>query len=506
MVENLEEVVVVIKLIMKKNVLFICTLTLFRLGFAQQNDPKIYKKRVLETTEVDFLSSYYEQDGDNASVTGGIGTERLTDVTPTIVVTMPLNADDVLTVDLGVSAYSSASSSNLNPFDGATGASWVYDDTDDKPGANKLNNSAPGPIGSPWVASSGASSEDVWTSISANYAHSSNDRNRIWNANVSFASEYDYLSIGFGAGYAKLFNEKNTEISVSTNVYLDTWYPEYPTELDSYIEVSGNLNRGFFSGVNILDQRGQIINKNATNGSVWNPKSASGLIENKSRNSFSLAFGFSQILTKNSQIAFFFDIVQQQGWLANPMQRVYFGDVDNFFIGNASSIENYSTISNRDVFQLADDIERLPNKRFKVPLGFRFNQYINERVTLRTYYRYYLDDWGIRSHTAEIELPIKLFDSFTLYPSYRFYNQTAADYFAPFDQHLSTDMFYTSDYDLSQFNANQYGIGVSYTDIFTKVHIWKLGLKNIDVKYNNYKRNTGLTAQIISASFKFVID
>ena len=69
----------------------------------------LYKKRVLEKMEVELLSSYYTQDGSNAAVTGGIGSEALTDVTPTIVVSMPLNADDVLTLDLGISAYTSAS-------------------------------------------------------------------------------------------------------------------------------------------------------------------------------------------------------------------------------------------------------------------------------------------------------------------------------------------------------------------------------------------------------------
>ena len=214
----------------------------------------------------------------------------------------------------------------------------------------------------------------------------------------------------------------------------------------------------------------------------------------------------SQILNKNAQISFFFDIIKQEGWLANPKQRVYFGDIDNYYIGEASSIPIYATPSNVNTFQLADDIERLPNNRFKTPIGMHFNYYINEIVSLRTYYRYYFDDWGINSHTANLKVPIKISEKFTLYPSYRYYNQTAADYFAPYEQHISTSEFYTSDYDLSKFNANEYGFGVSYADIFTKLHIWKFGLKSIDLKYNNYKRNTGLTANIISVGFKFVMD
>jgi len=458
---------------MKKIILIVI---LFSLGstFAQQDSTTVYKKRVLETTEVDFLTSYYSQEGDNAAVTGGIGTEKLTDFTPTIIVSLPLNADDVLTVDAGISTYSSASSSNLNPFDGSKGAS-------------------------PWVASSGASQQDTWGNVNVGYAHSSDDRNNIWNANVSFATEYDYTSVGFGGGFTKLFNEKNTEVGVKANVYLDTWSPKYPTELDTYVQTNGNLNQGFFQDIDIFDQNG-----NAS--SAWSPVAGFDLINDKSRNSYSVSFSFSQILSKKAQMSLFFDLVKQEGWLANPMQRVYFADVDNYYVGNANNISSYTSSSNRDVFQLADDIERLPNSRFKIPLGLRFNYYINETVSLRTYYRYYYDDWGINSHTANVEVPIKITSKFTLYPSYRFYNQTAADYFAPYEENLSTSEFYTSDYDLSKFSANQYGFGVSYTDIFTKFNIWKLGLKNVDFKYNNYKRNTGLSANIFAIAFKFVMN
>lgn len=486
---------------MKHNLVLFLFGCILQFSFAQEEATVEYKKRVLEATEVEFLTSYYTQNGDNASVTGGIGDEHLTDFTPTIVVKMPLNEDDILTIDAGISTYTSASSSNLDPFDGNTGASAGGDDDD---GNN--NNGSTNPMGSPWVASSGASRQDTWGSLNVSYAHSSDDRNKIWNANASFATEYDYTSIGFGGGFTKLFNEKNTEISIKANVYLDSWSPRYPTELDSYLEANNSINSGFFNGVDILNQNGDIIDKTGNSAEIWAPKSAGGLVNDKSRNSYSISLSFSQILNKNAQFSIFLDVVQQQGWLANPMQRVYFGDIDNFYIGNASSISNYTSSTNTDVFQLADDIERLPDTRFKIPIGFRFNQYINEVFTLRTYYRYYFDDWGVNSHTASIEMPIKVSDKFTLYPSYRFYNQTAADYFAPYEENLSTSEFYTSDYDLSEFDANQFGIGVGYTDIFTKWHIWKLGLKSINLKYNNYKRNTGLSANIISFGCKFVLD
>jgi hypothetical protein len=160
---------------------------------------------VLENTEVDVLLSYYNQDGVHSAVNGGIGSEKLSDIASNIVVA-PLNDDDVLTFDVRITP---SSSSNINPYDesGASGSS--------------------GPT--PWQASSGASRSDQLASASVNYSHNSDNRNNIWN-DVSFSNEYDYTSIGFGGGFTKLFNEKNTEISVKANAYLDQW-SIYPIEL-----------------------------------------------------------------------------------------------------------------------------------------------------------------------------------------------------------------------------------------------------------------------------------
>jgi len=467
--------------------------------FAQEETTEGYKKRVLETAEIDFLSSYYSQDGNNASVTGGIGTEKLTDLTATIVMSIPLNADDVLTIDAGISAYTSASSSNGNPFDISGASGNGYDDDDDDDDYDRGSNAAAAVIGSPWLASSGASRSDVWSSVNADYAHSSDDRNTIWNADVSFATEYDYTSFGFGGGITQLFNEKNTTIGISGKVYLDTWQPIYPTELKAYADVNGNQNQGFFNGITILNQNGNASTQ-------WRPLNGIRLIQDKGRNSYSVSFSFSQILSQNAQFSVFLDVVKQQGWLANPLQRVYFGDVPNYYIGNAASIPNYTSSNNTDVFQLADDIERLPSNRLKIPVGVRLNYFVNEVISLRTYYRYYFDDWGMHSNTASLEMPIKISDQFTLYPSYRYYDQTNADYFAPYEQNLSTSEFYTSDFDLAQFSAQQFGMGLSYTDIFTKAHLWKIGLKSIDFKYNNYQRSNGLNAHFMGIGFKFVID
>lgn len=453
---------------MKIHITFLFLLVGFTVFSQESSDSIQFKKRVLESTEVDFLLSYYKQDGSKSAVSGGIGSEELTDLASNIVVAMPLNDDDVLTVDIGISAYSSASSSNINPFD---------------------NGQKP----TPWQSSSGASESDQLLSITANYAHTSDSRNFIWNADVSFSNEYDYNSVGIGGGVAHLFNNKNSEISLKVNAYLDQWQPIYPKELQQYIDFGTN----FSNGATVWDQNGQAT----TN---YLP-SAFQTISSVNRNSYSASFGFSQVLTKKLQVSVFFDVLQQQGLLSTPYHRIYFADKANYYIGQAQYIPEYENESNTGVYKLADDIERLPDSRFKLPIGARLNYYINERFVLRTYYRYYTDNWDIQSHTASIELPIKVSERFTVFPTYRFYTQTQSKYYAPYETHLSTEKYYTSDADLSGFDANQYGFGINYTDIFTGGKIWKLGLKNIDLRFNHYQRSDNLTANIATIGFKFIV-
>lgn len=428
---------------------FIFVFTFFWLLNVAAQESNTYQKKVLESTEVDILMSYYSQDGIHSAVAGGEGTEELTDFTSTIIVSTPIKENNILTIDVGISAYTSASSSNIDPFDS------------DKPA-------------SPWYASSGASESDVLIHGSADYSHSSEDRNTIVSGNISFSTEYDYFSLGFGGSFTKLFNEKNTELSFKGQVYLDKWKSIYPKELREFFK--DGLDGEFF--------REHTITGNPN----YNPLAFFPNID-ENRNSYALSVSFSQILTKSIQGSLFFDLVAQEGLLSTPYHRVYFADRPNSFIED---------------FQLADDNENLPTSRFKLPIGARLNFYINEYIVIRSYYRYYYDDWGIISHTASIELPIKVASKFTIAPLYRYYSQTESDHFAPKEVHLSTDKYYTSDYDLSAFDANQFGVAIKYTDIFTKAKIWKFGLKSIDLRYNHYQRSNDLNADILTLGVKFI--
>ncbi len=491
MEEKQEEVVAVIK-----RFFFALLLMSWGSAIAQIDSLAQFKKKVLETVEIDLLMSYYEQEGTHAAVTGGLGNEYLTDYNPTVVVRIPMNEDAVLTADVGMSAYTSASSSNGNPFN-RTGASG----NDGEGAYPRGNSSGSPPKGSPWITSSGASGKDVLTTLNVAYQKASDDRNLYWGANIGGSTEYDYESFNFGASFARLWNQKNTELSAKAQFFFDRWKPVIPTELHEY-ELFQNTflynQDSYFRGVSIMDNQGNSV-------AAYIPENFTSYTF-VHRNSFAFSLGLSQILTPKMQVAFFADVVMQEGLLSNPLQRVYFQDRADYYVGNFRTLGNYTSPSNDDLFHLADDVERLPNQRVKVPVGMRLNYYLNEYLVLRTYYRNYRDNWGIDSNTLQFELPVRLNLAWKLTPIYRFYNQTAANYFAPYNAHLSTQDFYTSDYDLSNFTSHQWGLAVGYRAVLSGLKIADFGLKSAQLRAQQYERSDGLSAFIVSTAFQFVLD
>jgi hypothetical protein len=137
----------------------------------------------------------------------------------------------------------------------------------------------------------------------------------------------------------------------------------------------------------------------------------------------------------------------------------------------------------------------------KIPLGIRANYFISDKFILRTWYRYYHDDWGINSNAVQIETVVKVTPFFSVTPFYRIYQQSAVNYFAPYEKHTAADTYYTSNYDLSQFNSNFFGAGFRIAPpngVFKIQH-----LNAMEVRYGHYQKTTGMNSNIISLNLKF---
>ncbi|HTB26708.1 MAG TPA: DUF3570 domain-containing protein, partial [Puia sp.] len=169
------------------------------------------------------------------------------------------------------------------------------------------------------------------------------------------------------------------------------------------------------------------------------------------------------------------DLVYQTGYLGLPFHRVF-----------------YNTGK--------DTIENLPSQRFKLPIGFRLNYFLGDRVIIRSYYRFYVDSWGLMSNTFNLEVPVKITPFLSLSPFYRFYAQTAARYFAPYKVHSETDEYFTSNYALAQFNSSMFGAGFR---IAPPKGVFINSLRILEIRYAHYMQTTDLNANIISFNLTF---
>jgi len=125
---------------------------------------------------------------------------------------------------------------------------------------------------------------------------------------------------------------------------------------------------------------------------------------------------------------------------------------------------------------------------------------MGDNVIVRSYYRYYTDDWGIKAHTASIEVPIKITPFFSISPFYRYYTQTASSYFAGYQEHKTSDTYYSSNYSYSAFSSSFYGAGIH---LAPSGGIWKTALTTLEIRYGHYSQTTDLNSNILSFSFEF---
>ena len=368
---------------------------------------EVYHRADWQDIEVDFLNSYYSQDGNNASVTGGIGTEQLTDFTQKIILSIPTSPKLKLKADAAYDYYSSASTDNIDNI------------------------------------RSSDSSSDVRAQLGFGLEYK-NSKNWTSDARIGLSSEYDYTSFHAGGGLSFRSDDGNRQIGLSGQAFYDTWIPFYPSEL-----------------------RGEVA------------------VPTNKRQSYNLSLGFQQVLNQKLQASIMLETTYMKGLLSTPFHRVFFQDTDR------------------------PDIERLPDQRWKIPIGTRLNYHLHEKIVFRSYYRFYYDSWGMSGHTASIELPIKINRFLAIYPHYRFHTQTAIQHFQPYQEHLSTSEFYTSDFDLSALNSQTYGIGLLYSPPngiakvnFPLMENRALRLEAIDLKASIFSRSTGLSAFIISVGAK----
>jgi Protein of unknown function (DUF3570) len=373
-------------------------------------DTVMYEKKKLTFQEANLVNSYYSQNGVHSAVTGGIGSEKLTDFSNTFDIKFSkqnqFGIKKTYGAEIGIDYYSSASSDKID------------------------------------YRVSSASSSDVRFYPSLNYSRENLKSGITTGGQVSFSSEWDYKSFGGGLHFNKSSKDKNTDIGFRANAFYDIY---------TLVIAEG-------------------LRKNSSGG-----RRDKGVEGSSPRTSLDASLSISRVLTPKLQMSLILDVAYQQGLLSTPFHRVYTSD------GGLTK-------------------EVLPSSRVKLPIGLRANWMVFDNMTLRGFYRFFKDDWGLSSHTVQMEVPIRLSTYFVVGPYGRYYKQSGNKYFGAYQTIDPSTEFKTSDYDLSDFTSTHTGVSLKY-NLFKAYKYFNLN--TLECRAGYYKRSDGLHAGIVTVSLQF---
>lgn len=406
-------------------------------------DSSRYAPKKLKLEEVNLVSSYYNQTADKSAVMGG-----RTDSKGNGDVTDLANGLDLKFVGYDGKKRKNTLTAGLG-IDYHTAASQAFVDSS----GHARNNGT-----------------RIYPTL--DWAIENEQKGTEFGLGAYYSAEHNYYhSIGLNTSYAKK-TKNNGEFSVKLTGYFDNIKLIKPSEFESVDSVKSTSSTDSVVYITTASGRTQAV-VYSSSGQVISSGSGT-TIPSRSRDTYTASFSFSQVINDRLQGSITTDLVYQNGYLGLPFHRVFF---------NTGK----------------DTIEHLPSTRFKLPIGVRLNYFLGDNIIIRGYYRFYADNWGMISHTANIEVPVKITPFFSVSPFYRYYVQTAANYFAPYEKHTAADQYYTSNYALSSFSSQFFGAGIRIAP--PKGILGNLNM--LEIRYGHYTQTTDLVSDVISLNLKF---
>ena len=242
---------------------------------------------------------------------------------------------------------------------------------------------------------------------------------------IAYSTENDYDSWGISLSDAIDFNQKNTTLSLGVSHNFDTIYKANSPYLPT----------------------GAIKKKDSTDGLI-------GITQ---------LLGPKTILTVNATYGYV------DGYLTDPYKGIRFDsfpDVDGTFIFG----------------------ERRPGHKSREIAYVSLRQFITPAdASVELAYRFYHDSFDITAHTVSLSWLQKIGTHFTIEPSVRYYEQSAASFYHsrvapsvgdPGFHGANFPSYYSADYRLSSLNSWTYGVKATYK--FNE-HFW------LDAAYKRYE-------------------
>ncbi len=258
---------------------------------------------------------------------------------------------------------------------------------------------------------------------------------------------------------ASAYEEERTETSVGVDyLHADTIMGlSYTSSSENDYEaktVAFNLSQELFG--NMMTVSMGYAQGNDVVGKTGDP----GFAEDVNRQQYRV--GMSQILTKNMLLDMGFETVTDEGYLNNPYRSVRYVD--------SSSAKGYSY-----------EPEKYPRTRTSNAAAIRLLYHLPIRASIHGEYRLFDDSWGITASHVQIGYTHAWKGNWIFDLKYRIYTQTKADFYSDLLPYSQSQNFYGRDKEISTFDSQTIGIGVSYDF----VHNWHaIDRASLNFKYD----------------------
>ena len=237
---------------------------------------------------------------------------------------------------------------------------------------------------------------------------------------INASTEYDYMSAGISAKYARDFNNRNTTLTAGIAYNNDTITPVGGVPIEFAPMVAQNL-----------------------------PLNRNGASENKTLSDFII--GVTQIVNRKTIIQLNYTFGLTDGYQNDPYKIVTVVDP-------VTGLPTLPTLAATG--DLPYVYEKRPDSRQRNALFFNSAHHLTEDV-IHFSYRYFWDDWGINSHTLDLRYRYQLASSY-LMPHVRYYSQDAADFYTH-NLKLGTDIDAATGAVSRQYASNDYRLAKSVT-------------------------------------------
>lgn len=232
------------------------------------------------------------------------------------------------------------------------------------------------------------------------------------NVGGGVSNENDYDS-RFGNVLAKMdFNQKRTTASLGLSYTNSDIKATLDHDATPYVyETSAGFktyNQTHNSQIDIVG--GPIVNSKVLTGN---------------RQDWTASLGLTQVLNKNAYLAGSFGYTRNTGYLSNPYKAV-----TTIFIDPNQTVNSTGVLSGTSLSLL----ENRPAERNQWLANLSYVQHIEAAggAAMHFDYRFYDDDWGITSHTFQLDWAQPLAEGWSVTPMVRYYSQDAADFYRPY--------------------------------------------------------------------------